>query len=142
VIAVGVERFDDDIFFVIGDTILPSRPDIRENTPPIVYTSDISLDVAQLRDSDPYTSIEIDPYALSRGDISYTFDLARVYPRDTLSATIGYHTRSKMTASVSVDFRFVRVTFARQERQSDVTIFHTLTFTPRVQSRYLVSSPG
>jgi hypothetical protein len=72
--------------------------------------------------------------------------------------TLGYYTPGKVNTAVSQDgvnyisverdtidafaFRYLRVTFLKQAIQSDITRFHTLNFFPRVESRYLVSSPG
>ena len=132
--------------------------DSTEKNPPLSYTSRDSLDITKLRDADSTTRIEIDPYLLTRGDVSYTFDFERVYPRDTIVPTIGYYTPGKVKVEISLDdiayipveisriasfdMRYLRITFQKQPVIEDVTFFHTLTLYQRIQSRYLVESPG
>jgi Thrombospondin type 3 repeat len=115
-------------------------------------------DVLSLDDFDPYTAIVVDPYDLGKWDVSYIFDLGQIHGANTLMTTFGYYTTGKVDTAVSQDglnyisverdtidafaFRYLRVTFLRQVKQSDITRFHTLNFFPRVESRYLVSSPG
>lgn len=157
VTAIGVKNVDDDIFFVFSGKILPSRVDTTEKNPPITYTSTNTNELVSLQDSDPFTAIEIDPYAISRGDISYTFDLGKVYPRDTLLPTIGYYTHGKVEVQISTDgskytpvslyniasfdFRYLKITFLKQTTVTDITRFHTLTFFSKIQTRYLVETP-
>ena len=148
----------DEPFFLSRTTLLPSRMDSTEKNPPLSYTSRDSLDITKLRDADSTTRIEIDPYLLTRGDVSYTFDFERVYPRDTIVPTIGYYTPGKVKVEISLDdiayipveisriasfdMRYLRITFQKQPVIEDVTFFHTLTLYQRIQSRYLVESPG
>jgi hypothetical protein len=158
VLAFSVKNVDDDLFFVQSNRLLPSRLDLNEKNPPLKYTSPDIGDTVLLADTDPYTAITLDPYELSKQDISYVFDLGQVYPANTIVTTLDYYSPGKVSVAISQDsrdyvpveisridafaFRYLRVTFLRQVTQSDITRFHTLIFSPRITSRYLVSSPG
>jgi hypothetical protein len=151
-----VKNIDDDFFFTSGNVLLPSRLDTTEKNPPLQYTSNDSIDIAKLRDSDSQTVIEVDPYLLGRQDVSYTFDLGTIYPQDTLLPSLGYYAQGKVQVHISTDgtdylpvsissmgdfdLRYLRVIFERANVQSDITIFHTLTFYKKIQSRYIVES--
>jgi Thrombospondin type 3 repeat len=90
--------------------------------------------------------------------VSYIFDLSKVYSSDSIVTTLDYYSAGKVTVALSQDgisyipvdisridtfaFRYLRVTFLRQLTQSDITLFHTLYFFPRITSRYIVASPG
>jgi hypothetical protein len=130
--------------------------DTTEKNSPTDYTNNESIDLSRLKDSDPNTALEIDPYVLGIQDISYTFDLGRVYARGTLLPNIGYYTLGRVRVMISTDdisyipvnmndvgdfdFRYLRVIFEKIVTQNDITLFHTLTFYKKVQSRYLVES--
>jgi Thrombospondin type 3 repeat len=158
VIAFSVKNVDDDLFFVQWDRLLPSRLDITEKNPPLQYTSPDIANIILLSDVDPYTAITVDPYELGKRDLNYIFDLGKVYPADTIMTMLDYYALGKVTVAISQDgisyipveisridafaFRYLRVTFVKQTTQSDITLFHTLNFYPRIASRYLVASPG
>ena len=158
VIALWVKDISDEPFFVSSGTLLPSRNDTTEKNPPLQYTNKEGINIIKLADTDPYTGIEVDPYDLAAHDVSYTFDLGKVYSRDTIVPTLGYYTHGKIKIEISIDgnqyipvelsrstnldLRFFRVTFQRQPTIEDITFFHTLTFYQKIQSRYLVETPG
>lgn len=156
---VWVENTTDDTFFVTQDgNILPSRQLSTEKNPPLAYTSQDDIDIRVLDDSDPYTSIEIDPILFTQGNVSYTFDLGKVYDRWRLVPRIGYVTDRTVSVSIShdgsvyvpvaqtsledFDLRYLRITFSGTGIQNGITRFHTLNFFQKVQSRYLFSSSG
>ena len=157
VLAFSIENVDDDLFFVQWDRLLPSHIDLTEKNPPLRYTSPDIINTLPLDDTDPYTAITVDPYELGKQDVSYVFDLGKVYPANTIVTTIGYYSQGKVDLALSQDgvnyisvervnidavtFRYLRITFSRQIVQSDITLIHTLYFFPRVVSRYLVASP-
>ncbi len=158
VLAFSIKNVDDDLFFVQWDRLLPSRLDLTEKNSPLLYTSPDISNILPLNDTDPYTTITVDPYELGKRDVSYVFDLGKIYPANTIMTTLGYYSPGKVTVAISQDgtsyipveishidafaFRYLRVTFLKQITQSDITLFHTLTFYPRIVSRYLVASPG
>lgn len=158
VLAFSVKNVDDDLFFVKWDRLLPSRLDLTEKNPPLRYTSPDISNILPLNDTDPYTAITVDPYELGKWDVAYVFDLGQIYPSGSIVTTLDYYSPGNATVAISQDgtsyipvelshidvfaFRYLRVTFLKQITQSDITLFHTLTFYPRIVSRYLVASPG
>lgn len=154
-----VQNIKDDIFFVTqSGGILPSRIDSTEKNPPIHYSSKDVIDIPFLDDSDPYTGIEINPAMFLSGEVTYVFDLGKVYNRGELTPEIWFVTDRNTSVSISVDgvtfipvtlesienfdFRYFKIQFYGTWKQYGITRFHTLNFFRKIQTRYSFSSPG
>lgn len=153
---VAVSSLDERIYFVQEDVILPSTIFSTEKNPPILYTISGLKDISSIHDFDANTFFQIDPYDLSKHDVVWNIDLARVYEPGTMHAHFDYTTRSRVIFEVSSDgksyfavsrdaiedfpVRYIRMTFSRLDAQSSPSIVRGIDFFENVHMRFLIKT--
>lgn len=105
-------------------------------------------------DDDPMSAITVDPYELAKGNVSFTFDLGKVYTRDTLNTKITYRTDTVVRFSISkdgtlfipvveetlrnFDFQYIRMTFEKPKTLKNISLVDTVQFFENRKIRLLV----